>query len=429
MARLIPQVSCLGILACLGAATACDRAHAPPLDPAVTIRDSADVELVENHAPEWDEGDSWNIAAEPEVVIGGYRGVDESTDSSHLVWSVADVAPLSDGRVAVLSSKEKKLFLFEPSGEFAGSIGREGRGPGEFGYPEHLQILPGDTLVVWDFMFGPIAYFDPSGQLLRNWRIDVGALFAAVRKPNRGSPERVHLPLSDGSFLVRRSLVPGEPVPLGVLHREPIEFLRIDSAYNAHALGRWEGRENIYLEASPIRSVPFPFEVHLAAGDKPLSLYISNSDQYEIHQFAGTGALSRIVRRTPDPIPIAASDIEEWKEDFERRNWEANWEPWDQAMAELPPPESRPPIVGLLVDSEGYLWVADRRDRNGSEWSVFDPTGRWLGTLEIPLWRPEWIGEDLILGINEDPDIGVQVIEGYRLDRRGGPDSGPQAGS
>ena len=86
-------------------------------------------------------------------------------------------------------------------------------------------------------------------------------------------------------------------------------------------------------------------------------------------------------------------------------------------MAELPPREFRPAVAGLLVDSKGYLWVADRRDATTSEWSVFNEAGRWLGTVELPPQRVEWIGEDLILGVNEDPDTGVEVVEGYRLSR------------
>jgi hypothetical protein len=74
-------------------------------------------------------------------------------------------------------------------------------------------------------------------------------------------------------------------------------------------------------------------------------------------------------------------------------------------------------VAGLLVDSEGHLWVADRKERTRSEWSVFDATGRWLGTVELPLYRVEWIGEDLILGVTVDPDTGVEVVEGYRLSR------------
>ncbi len=91
-------------------------------------------------------------------------------------------------------------------------------------------------------------------------------------------------------------------------------------------------------------------------------------------------------------------------------------------MSELPP-RVRPAIVDLLVDSAGCLWVMDRYDldRTASRWSVFDPGGRWLGTVQVPLGRVEWVGEDLILGVARDPDTGVQVVQGYRLNRHPAP--------
>ena len=140
-------------------------------------------------------------------------------------------------------------------------------------------------------MLGPVAYFEPSGDLLRSWRVDVGALFAVAQERNQRSPERVHLPLSDRSFIVRTNLDPGGFVPPS-LYRVPIEFYSIDSLYAAHSLGRWEGREHIYVPGIPA-SMPFPFEVHMAAGDSPLSVYVTNSDRYEVHQFSATGALQR----------------------------------------------------------------------------------------------------------------------------------------
>ena len=411
MMRFPAQTPALAALASLAAA-ACNHADRVPETPTVALRDSAGIQIVENHAPEWDEGERWTVATEPSVVVGGYRGPGEPADSSHLVWAIAGLAPLSDGRIAVLSSREKKLFLFEPSGEFAGAIGREGRGPGEFGYPQHLQVLPGDTLVVWDFMFGSVAHFTPSGELLRDWRVDVGRLMTSLEKWNRRLPESIQLPSTDGSFFVAADLAPPDFYPPSP-YRSPIEYYRIDSLYVAHPFGHWEEREHIYEPGVPAL-VPFPPEAHLAMGGGPISVYISNGDDYEVHQFSDTGTLRRIIRRNVDPIPITASDIAKWKEDLYP---EYSWEPWDAVMAELPPREFRPAVAGLLVDSKGYLWVADRRDATTSEWSVFDATGRWLSTVELPLQRVEWIGEDLILGINEDPDTGVEVVEGYRLSR------------
>ena len=380
----------------------------------MVVRDSAGIEIVENRIPGWAADDVWTVAPQPEIVIGGNDAPASLGDSTHLVWSVTDVAPLSDGRVAVLSSREKRVFLFEPSGEFARSIGREGRGPGEFGYPEHLQILPGDTLVVWDYMFGPVTYFNPAGEVLRSWRVDVGAVVAAVRKPNQRSPERVHLPMSDGSYIGQVVLLPvGSIPPPDVPYRVPVEFVRIDSAYGVYSLGRWEQDEHLYSPGVH-PELPFAFDVQLAAGDDPLVVYISSSDRYEVHQFTGTGALVRIVRRTAAPIPITTADVEEWKD---RVAPSADWDAWDQVVAALPPRDFRPPVVGLLVDSEGYLWVQDRADPGNSVWSVFDRQGRWQGTLEVPLERLEWVGPELILGVRRDPATGLEGVEGYRLSR------------
>lgn len=408
--------------ALLAAIAACDHPSIGSLSLAVTTRDSAGIEVVDNHHPQWDEGGAWTVARTPEVVIGGYHDLMVDPDSSHLVWRIGDVAPLSDGRIALLSRGEKRVLLFESSGAFSRSIGRVGRGPGEFGNPEHLQVLPGDTVVVWDFMFGSVALFDPSGKLLRDWRIDVGRLFATTRKPNQMSPERVHLPLPDGSFIVEVGLIPGDFIPpWGQTYRAPMEFFRIDSAYTAHSMGQWEEAEWLYLlSGGHDPSLPFQVRVRLAAGGTPLSVYVSNGDRYEVHQYSLSGVVGRIIRRMVDPIPVTASEIQEWK-DWEWKDGHVvsqDWTAWDRAMAEQPP-RVRPPIAGLLVDSEGYLWVKERYslDHSSSDWSVFDRSGHWLGTLEIPMGRVEWVGEDLILGVTRDVDTGVQVVEGYRLTR------------
>ena len=66
MMRLKPRSPLLPAVALLAATASCDRpqedAAAPP---AFTIRDSAGIEIVESHAPEWDEADSWTVATEP----------------------------------------------------------------------------------------------------------------------------------------------------------------------------------------------------------------------------------------------------------------------------------------------------------------------------------------------------------------------------
>jgi hypothetical protein len=71
----------------------------------------------------------------------------------------------------------------------------------------------------------------------------------------------------------------------------------------------------------------------------------------------------------------------------------------------------------LLVDSEGNLWVADyseERDDEGT-WSVFDPEGRFLGTVETPTGgRVHQIGDDFVLGIWRD-ELNVEYVRLYEL--------------
>ncbi len=357
------------------------------------------------------------MGREPEFVIGGYSAGSQAVDDpSHLVWRVGGAALLSDGRVAVLARGVARVLVFEASGALAASFGGKGQGPGEFSYPVRLQVLPGDTIVVWDRMYGRISHFDPSGTLLRERSIDLGAVFAATRTVDQRPGEGVALPLPDGTFLVEVNRTDFRPI-LDTHYRVPAGYARIDSAYGAQSFGWWDGQEFLFAPLPVPYLLPFPTETVLAAGGSPLSVYISNGDPYEVHQFSPRGILRRIIRRTEvEPIPITSAEVEAWKARLSGRQ-RMDWEGWDRVMARNPPRPYRPRVAGLLTDTEGNLWVANRLDTSTSEWSVFDSEGRWLGTLDLPLPRITWLGRDLIVGVQRDPDTDVETVEVYRLNR------------
>ena len=354
-----------------------------------------------------------------EFVLGGLGTPD---DSAHLIWYILDAVPLSDGRVAMLAPMgDHKVLVFESSGRLSASFGRRGRGPGEFRNPLRIQILPGDTIAVWDQAFGPVYYFGPSGILLRERRIDLGSVIAATRTSGQRPGESVHQPLPDGSFLVE--VAPSEwrpPAETGVIYRRPTTYLRIDSAYSAHAFGWWGGRERLTSEglADPWQ-VPFAAGSMTAAGGNPLAIYVTDGHRYEVHQFSATGILQRIIRRAVDPVPVSDEELNGWKESAGSVNRHWDWRNWDRAMSELP--ERQHPAIGNLhLDAEGYLWIRRLNPERGwGEWSVFNPEGRWLGTLVVPMLAVYWIGEDFILGGHINVETGAQTVERYRLNRRG----------
>ena len=70
----------------------------------------------------------------------------------------------------------------------------------------------------------------------------------------------------------------------------------------------------------------------------------------------------------------------------------------------------------MLVDAEGNVWtrhfsIGDRQ----SEWTIFDPTGRWLGVLALPPGlNVKEIGSDYVLGVVVD-DLDVEYVRLYAL--------------
>ena len=260
----------------------CDRRD--PGDPAgreagVAIRDSAGIEIVENHSPEYPPERFWRMDMEPEIVLGGSdRWL--AGDSAHLIWRVSGLARLEDGRVAVLSRGNRQLYLFEPTGELSRVMGREGRGPGEFGGPAELQYLPPDTLAVWDSWFGPVSYFHTDGDLIRTRSVDLGKVIAG-RQP-RGPPESRRIPLADGSFVTTGGVEdPTFSPPVGALVRTPVEFVLVDQEHATRSLGVWDGLEyvpvDIQVENWPgLWPVATFLDAFLAAGTDPSSIYIAD---------------------------------------------------------------------------------------------------------------------------------------------------------
>lgn len=407
----------------------CDRPES--VDPAgaeagFAVRDSAGIEIVENRFPEHPPERFWRMDMEPEIVLGaGERWL--AGDSAHLIWQVSGLARLEDGRIAVLSSRNRQLYLFEPTGELSRVMGREGRGPGEFGGPAELQYLPPDTLVVWDSWFGPVSYFGTDGDLIRTRSVDLGRVMGATTGV---TAESRRIPLADGSFVTAAGV--GDPTfnrEIGTLVRTRVEFVAVNREYAARSLGVWEGREFAVMDYGGLLGPGYTYlDTFLATGVDPASIHIADGALDEVRQFSPDGELIRIVRRLTDPLPVSDEGHRAWV------NYVAfpattlgSEEMGERLVQALPRRDFHPPVAGLLVDPEGYVWVAgwSASEAGGPDrWSVFSPRGRWLGVLpapqlEVPCSRrnPCWMGTDFFLAVRRD-DLGRERVEGYRIRRR-----------
>ena len=81
-------------------------------------------------------------------------------DSNYVFGMIVDATYLIDGRIALLDLLKRKVFVYSDNGEFLGSAGGDGEGPGEFISPYSITHLSDGGLAVSDIQQGKVVFFD-----------------------------------------------------------------------------------------------------------------------------------------------------------------------------------------------------------------------------------------------------------------------------
>lgn len=373
------------------------------------VRDSAGIRIAESSAPLWGEGESWRLSDEPAVEIGVLDGEPE-----YQLYQADDGARLRDGRIVVGNAGTHELRIYDSDGAYLGSSGREGEGPGEFGSMGLLEVLAGDSVLTWDWQNNRAQVFDPQIEFVRSFRLGSG-------DSESGLPPAPVAALPDGTLLTRerRVFMPGDD--MGVSRDSILYFHHDATGALIDTIARFPSAE--YYASSPAEGAmsvtPLPFGLSprfAASGD---GFYFGASDAYEIGYYRMDGALTRLIRLPRPTLQVTANDRERYAEERLEAASE-NWRPTLQRMLdEMPFPEAMPAYSDIRADAEGNLWVGEYR-RPGDEqprWNVFDPDGRWLGSLETPpRFEIYEIGADYVLGRHSD-ELDVESVRLYDLEK------------
>jgi hypothetical protein len=366
-------------------------------------RDSAGITIVESTAPMWSPGEEWQVAREPTLTIGTTEGVDE-----YQLFRVVGSHRLADGRLVVANWGSQELRFYDQNGRYLFAAGKEGGGPGEFRSVGRMWAL-GDSLVVMDFQLMRISLFSSGGEFLGSVNLTLTA------------DEILPIPIdlfSNGMLLIEHNL--RDRNRESGLHRDSVLLLTYSlDGELTDTIGSFPGDETYYLiEENRITSLPRPFGLESqsdVAGDR---LYFGASDSYEVQVFQSDGTMQRIVRR-PIPNPVLEPAMaDEYRDRLLER--QSRMSPaFRQLSRQAELPVTKPAYSRILVDPGGNIWVAEypSHDDEHSLWNIFDPHGRWLGTLETPYGGYiHQIGEDFLLGIWVD-ELDVEQVRLYRIDR------------
>lgn len=367
--------------------------------PRVIETDSAGIRIVESIEPAWPESERWRLSEAPTLQIGAEAG-----SEGEALFGVEDVDRLSDGRLVFTNQGTHELRLYSPEGELVDIVGREGQGPGEFMYPSRTWVGVDDSLFVRAFQ--RLAVFDGAGTFVR-----------AVTLSGWSPEDRFH----DGTFLF-------VVIPPGVDRFEPGRFHPINALVKSAADGsgadtlvRVPGSELYRFESSAggMASFRAPFGSNRVAAAYGDSVVTAGGTAFEVWLLDERGALKRIMRRRTEPTRVTEADIAALEERLLEAAPPRTHADRRRLFAEWTYPEFMPALDELLVDSRGNVWLRafSVDPTTAGEWSVLDPTGRWLGQVETPPGLEiKEIGDDYVVGVWVD-DLDVEYVRLYSLEK------------
>lgn len=366
---------------------------------AVARRDSAGVTVVESRAPAWSEGRRWTVADTPAVEIGSGVGSDE--DPMQQLSGVSGVVVLDDGRFVVANGGDNSLRYYSSDGRNLRSAAGEGEGPGEIAgsRPGGLVLLAPDTLATVDQGEGTVELYSTAGEHVGRIRLDpTGDPVRPLRLYGIGGR------LGDGSLLLLPNAFPANmrPEPTTYWDAVPNLVYGMDGTLR-DTLARPSGME-MYATQKVAGNLPFGLTTSAdVAGGR---LYKGRGEDFAVRVYGRQG-LERIIRRSPFDRQQIADSLR------------------SQAPAgprsDMPIPERRPAYSGIAVGPDGHLWVEHHlryREPGPATWSVFDPEGRWLGDVRVPVNLNEvTVTADGLAGVWRNP-VGVERVRLYPIERR-----------
>lgn len=291
------------------------------------------------------------VTVKKELTIGKLE------EGGSIFGQVAGLAVASDGRIFVLDLKDKKLKIFDSTGEMLKELGREGQGPGEWLIPAGLQLLFDQTLIVNDGGNRKLIFMDLEGNIL-----------GEISYAKKQMMLRVTI-FEDGSNCLGVEMgmaADGMSYDIAVYDGEFNQLFKIDSLQMPLPFGD--------VKINPFESL-YDYSI-----DPQGNIIYGRGTDYEIKYFTKEGKLFRIVRKEYRPQRISEKD----KEDILKMIPET---PGINLKERIVFPQNFPAFSSLFLDEEDRLYVRTYERGKAPDTyvvDVFNAEGVFIARGEFP---------------------------------------------
>jgi len=343
-------------------------------------------------------------ARPPETVIAEELWRLTGDEDDHLLGSVTSIEVGPDGRTHILDFQQKEVALYDESGCFVGTMGREGEGPGEFRRPRDLAIDDDGVVSVLQYFPGRIFRLTPGGDPLPDQPLpllDGGPimLWNMAYGPHWLVMHQYTVEVSDdGGLVTRRALrsvdADGDPV----------------ATYCEREIVRRPG-DNIRYEG-----VYGDFIRDWAVGPTGRVAVRSAFDRYELTVYEPRGGVERVITRTYERRQRRAQVVQalqSWQDEHnEGRRWRANVGPIVHRVSECDGD-----IQEFAMRDDGSIWVLTSRGALDvppgvmGVFDVLDNEGRFMRQVTVEGEGDYWtdafyISADRLFVVT---NVGVEV--------------------
>lgn len=325
--------------------------------------------------------------------------VEATSGDDVFLSAVWDIGVDSRGHVYLIDSGDDGIMVLNPDLTHDRTIGREGEGPGEFLYTARLQLLSGDSLMVWDsrlqrstvFASGseePAYLHSPATpeRIDTAWRLPGSVRYIARSSPSftpdasdEGRTQVLRYVREDAGQLMDE-VIAEYPDDEGLVFRSPGRVMVGGHPFGRESFVAMHARERVVLATSDAVGVRI-----INTGGQ-----VEAAFEYE----------TTPIRVTGKELDLAAGEAMDPLDDVLRDGAPYDW----------------PALTGLVVDDEGRIWLGVRKpDRSFVEWAAFAEDGTHLLSVNLPTrFEVHAVRGGRIIGVATD-ELDIPRVIAYGL--------------